>query len=83
MVVTGLLVAYAILPLGWLCYAHRHPSLDDIPRITYTRDEIPGDPLNVALIGTETELKQIMLAAKWYPADPLTPGTLMGSCKSA
>jgi hypothetical protein len=26
----------------------------------------------VALIGTETELKKIMLVAKWYPADPLT-----------
>ncbi len=34
-------------------------------------DGIPGDPLNVALIGTETEVKSIMLAAKWYPADPL------------
>src|SRR5262249_17330883 len=77
MVVTGLLVAYllvayVILPLGWLRYAHPHPSLDAIPRITYTRADIPGDPLNVALIGTETELKKIMLAAKWFPADPLT-----------
>jgi len=72
LLVVYLLVAYVILPLGWLRYAHRHPSLDDIPRITYTRDNIPGDPLNVALIGTETELKKIMLAAKWYPADPLT-----------
>src|SRR5262249_9867131 len=32
----------------------------------------PGDPLNVALVGTETELKKIMLAARWYPADPIT-----------
>jgi hypothetical protein len=70
--VAYLLVAYVILPLGWVRYAHRHPSLDDIPRITRTIDDIPGDPLNVALIGTETELKKIMLAAKWYPADPLT-----------
>jgi hypothetical protein len=67
-----LVVAYVVLPLGWLRYAHRHPSLDDLPRITDTIDDIPGDPLNVALIGTETELKRIMLAAKWYPADPLT-----------
>ena len=47
------------------------PSLDDVPGITQTADGIPGDPLNVALIGTETEVTAIMLAAKWYPADPL------------
>jgi hypothetical protein len=27
--------------------------------------------LNVALLGTETGVKEIMAAAKWYPADPL------------
>jgi len=64
--------SYLIVPALWVRYAHRHPSFDDIPRITYTGDDHPGDPLNVALIGTETELKQIMIAAKWYPADPLT-----------
>jgi LssY C-terminus len=72
LLVAYLVVAYVVLPLGWVRYAHRHPALDDIPRITRTIDDIPGDPLNVALIGTETELKKIMLAAKWYPADPLT-----------
>jgi LssY C-terminus len=64
--------AYLIMPAAWKRYAKRHPSLDDVPRLTHTADGIPGDPLNVALIGTETELKRIMLAAKWYPADPLT-----------
>ena len=49
-----------------------HPSLDDVPDITETKTGIPGDPINVSLIGTEAELKRIMLAAKWYPADPLT-----------
>jgi hypothetical protein len=60
------------MPAFWKRYAHRHPSLEDIPRITHTGSDIPGDPLNIALIGTETELKKIMLAARWYPADPLT-----------
>src|SRR5579884_4286934 len=67
-----LVMAYLVMPALWKGYAHRHPSLEDIPRITYTGSDIPGDPLNVALIGTETELKKLMLAAKWYPADPLT-----------
>jgi hypothetical protein len=67
-----LAIAYVILPLGWVRYAHRHPSLEDVPRTTHTIADIPGDPLNVALIGTETQVKKIMLAAKWHPADPLT-----------
>jgi LssY-like putative type I secretion system component LssY len=67
-----LVMAYLVMPALWKGYAHRHPSLEDIPRITHTGSDIPGDPLNVALIGTETELKKLMLAAKWYPADPLT-----------
>jgi hypothetical protein len=67
-----LLVAYVVMPHFWERYAHHHPALDDIPDITHTGDGMPGDPLNVALVGTEVELKKIMLAAGWYPADPLT-----------
>lgn len=67
-----LLVTYVIMPIVWKRYAERHPALDDVPGITQTGDGIPGDPLNVALIGRETQVKKIMLAAKWYPADPLT-----------
>src|SRR5437870_2979949 len=65
-------LAYLVMPTAWKRYEHRHPSLDDVPGITLTADGIPGDPINVALIGTERELKSIMVAAKWYPADPLT-----------
>jgi hypothetical protein len=67
-----LITAYFLLPLIWVRYGRRHPSLEDVPRVTHTIADIPGDPLNVALIGTETEVQKIMLAAKWYPADPLT-----------
>jgi hypothetical protein len=69
---TYLAVAYLILPVLWERYAHRHPSLEDLPGITHTADGTPGDPLNVALIGTKAEVIKIMLAAKWYPADPIT-----------
>jgi hypothetical protein len=65
-------VAYLVAPAIWKRWARRHPSLDDIPGITHTGSGIPGDPLNVALIGTKAEVMQIMVAAKWYPADPLT-----------
>ncbi len=67
-----LLVAYVLMPAFWTHYTHRHPLFDDIPDITHTGTGIAGDPLNVALIGTEHDVKVILLAAHWYPADPLT-----------
>jgi hypothetical protein len=66
------LIAYVAAPLVWRRYVHRHPALDDVPGITHTASGIPGDPINVALVGTKTELIKIMLAAKWHPADPLS-----------
>jgi hypothetical protein len=67
-----LLVAYLLMPDAWKHYVRKHPSLANVPRITHTKGGIPGDPLNVALIGTEDDVKRIMIAARWYPADPLT-----------
>jgi LssY C-terminus len=67
-----LVIAYFLLPTGWKWYARRHPTFDDSPRITVTSDRHPGDPLNVALIGTEAQLKNAMRAAKWDLADRLS-----------
>jgi hypothetical protein len=67
-----LLIAYLVLPWAWRRHERRHPALADAPTVTHTADGIPGDPLNIALIGTEEELHRAMLAASWYPADPIT-----------
>lgn len=72
LVVVWAAAAYLLVPEAWYRYARRHPALDDVPTITYTADGIPGDPLNLAAVATEREFKLLMLAAKWYPADPLT-----------
>jgi hypothetical protein len=66
------LAAYVFMPQWWRRYERKHPALENAPTLTHTASGIPGDPLNVALVGTEKEVKTIMLAAKWYPADPLT-----------
>lgn len=76
-VLGGILLAYLaacylLLPRLWRRYVHRHPSLEDLPGLTRTAAGIPGDPLNVALTGTKPEVMRIMVAARWYPADPLT-----------
>lgn len=67
-----LLCAYLLLPVGWGQYEKRHPALDDVPRITRTARGIPGDPLNVAFVGSLEELHLAMLDAGWFPADPVT-----------
>jgi hypothetical protein len=67
-----LCLAYLLAPLVWEQYAARHPAWENVPRVTHTSDKHPGDPLNIAIIGSELELKKTLLAAGWYPADPVT-----------
>jgi hypothetical protein len=42
-----------------------------VPRYTLTADGLPGDPVNLALIGTFEELRTAFAAAGWTQADPL------------
>jgi hypothetical protein len=67
-----LVLAYFLVPRLWRRYERRHPALAGAPRITHTANGIPGDPLNVALVGGEEELHAALLAAGWFPADPIT-----------
>lgn len=65
-------IAYLMMPAAWRVYAHEHPKLDDLKTIVYTASGIPGDPLNVGLIGTEAEVKKLFADAGWHAADPLS-----------
>ena len=67
-----LLIAYFVLPLLWRATDKRRLALFDGPRITRTANDIPGDPVNLALLGTEEELIRGMTSARWYAADPIT-----------
>jgi hypothetical protein len=71
LVLVWLVAAYLLAPLAWKWFAWRHPTFDDSPRITQTGDHHPGDPLNVALVGTQVELEGAMQAAGWYKAAAL------------
>ena len=44
------LLAYLVLPGFWTHYEHQR-GLADMPMVTRTAQGIPGDPLNVGLIG--------------------------------
>ena len=71
-VATYFLASYVILPRLWKHHELRHAVFEDGPRVTHTASDIPGDPLNIALVGTEEEVIRAMTAAGWDPADPLT-----------
>jgi hypothetical protein len=64
-------VAYFVLPTFWTHYEHQK-RLASLPMVTLTAQGIPGDPINVGLIGAEKELLCAMHAAGWFPADPVT-----------
>lgn len=71
LVVWGAL-AYLVVPRLWSAYFKRAEPLPDVARVTHTSDQHPGDPINIALEGSEQDLARALLAAGWYPADPVT-----------
>ena len=64
--------SYVVVPMISKEYFERHRTVADGPRITHTADGHPGDPVNIALVGTEEEAIRAMTAAGWFPADPIT-----------
>ncbi|HLL28082.1 MAG TPA: LssY C-terminal domain-containing protein [Xanthobacteraceae bacterium] len=64
-------VAYFALPTIWKHYEHQK-DLAPLPALTHTAQGIPGDPINIGLIGTKEDIVCAMHEAGWYPADPIT-----------
>ena len=82
LLVVWLMVAYLVLPAGWRWLAKRHPALDDAPTVTFAGTGLPGDPLNVAFVGSKDDLLTAMAAAHWRAADPVTPRSALGIAAS-
>jgi hypothetical protein len=65
------IAAYVILPravrISLKILQRKH-----IPRYTLTGDGLPGDPVNLALIGTRDQLHAAFAAAEWETADRLS-----------
>lgn len=64
-------LAYVALPLAWT-HHERQPGLAGEPMRTRTAQGIPGDPLNIGLVGSREDVVRALHAAGWYPADPIT-----------
>ena len=65
------LLAYLLLPWFWTHHEHQR-RLAGLPMTTMTAQGIPGDPINVGLIGDAKDVLCAMHDAGWYPADPVT-----------
>lgn len=71
LVVTYLLVAYFIAPEIWIFRdAGRVAEFGNM--VTTTEQDIPGDPINVGLVGSKEEVIRAFAAAEWDPADKIT-----------
>jgi hypothetical protein len=66
-----LALAYALLPMAWTHYEHQR-GLAGMPMVTRTAQGIPGDPLNVGVVGSQSDVVRAFSAAGWSPADPIT-----------
>ena len=65
------LTAYLLLPTIWTHYEHQK-LLAGVPMATRTAQGIPGDPINVGLIGDQQDITCAMQAAGWSPAAALS-----------
>ena len=66
-----LMLAYVLLPALWRHHEHE-PGLASLPMVTRTGTGIPGDALNVGLVGGQEDVFRSLEAAGWFPADPVT-----------
>jgi len=64
LVIAWMMTAYFLLPMVWQLAARHHPAVEGMPRIAFTKNGIPGDPLNIGLVGTEEEVRIADLAAR-------------------
>ena len=65
------LAAYVVMPRVWTHYEHQK-ALAGFTMVTRTSQDIPGDPINVGLVGARADVLCAMHTAGWYPADPIT-----------
>jgi hypothetical protein len=66
-----LLVCYFIMPELWIL--HDRSRLAEFSKmVTTTEQDIPGDPINVGLVGSKEQVIRAFAAAGWDPSDKIT-----------
>jgi hypothetical protein len=66
-----LLIAYFVVPEIWIFHdAGRVAEFSSM--VTTTEQDIPGDPINVGIVGSKEQVIRAFAAAGWDPADAIT-----------
>jgi hypothetical protein len=63
--------AYLLIPLVWT-EVERDTAHPPRPMLTTTAQGIPGDPVNVGLVGTKEEVVRAFASISWRAADAIT-----------
>lgn len=74
-------VSYVVLPTYWHKKETGRKAVK-YPGTTVTREGLPGDPVNVGLVGTTDEVFAAMDRAGWQPADPKSVRSVLRVAKS-
>ncbi|GAB4070311.1 LssY C-terminal domain-containing protein [Ancylobacter sonchi] len=64
-----LALAYSMAPRLWTHHGEQ-PGIKPLPMVTSTLPGLPGDPLDVGLVGTREEIQHAMAAAGWQAGEP-------------
>lgn len=78
-----IIFAYGIVPRWWMHHERKFRRIAGAPKTTLTKQGIPGDPLNVALIGSREEVIRAMQSAGWQIATAVKLRSSLGIARSA
>ncbi|MCB4771134.1 LssY C-terminal domain-containing protein [Ancylobacter sp. Lp-2] len=62
-------LAYVMAPRLWTHHGEQ-PGIRSLPKVTLTARGLPGDPMDVGLVGTREDVVRAMAAAGWHAAAP-------------
>jgi LssY C-terminus len=65
-----------------LTHYEHFPALENAPKLTKNAKGVAGDPVNVAFVGTESEVTNAFRAAVWVLADSLSRASKLAIAKS-
>jgi hypothetical protein len=80
-VVVTLLMTHVVAPLV-LRHTEHFPALARVPKLTKNAKGIDGDPVNIALIGSDSDIVHAFRAAHWVQAAPVTRASSIGIATS-
>lgn len=82
-ILSWIAISYFALPYWWSRHESRHPALRSPQTVTVTVSGIPGDPLNLLIIGSKSRLTEAMVAAGWTAATAVTLGSSLEIAESS